>query len=126
MTSQAEAGRERARLAGRERQAPGQGGRHGRRAAAERAEVLGEARAQVLLDLREEAEVAQARLLPEDEPDPLRERRPRAELGAARVADAFGLRGRAEPGEGRVERGGVEADARGGGGAHAARGAGSP
>jgi hypothetical protein len=85
--------------------------------------VLGKARAEVLLELRDQAEVAQARLVREQEPNAFREGSAAAEAGAPVVADTLRVPGGAEPRQRRIERGRIrEPQAGGGHGPHASGG----
>jgi hypothetical protein len=84
--------------------------------------VLGQARAKIRLELREETEIAAPLLLREQQVDRSRSSRARAGPTAA-LADPLRLCRRAEPREGGVEPGLVEAEARGGRGPRASGGA---
>ena len=107
----------------RERQAPRQRRRERLAPGAERPQVLGHARTKIRLELREETEIAEPLLLREQQVDPLGERRARAQVRPPLLADPLRLCRRAEPREGGVEPGLVEAEARGGRGARASGGA---
>lgn len=85
--------------------------------------MLGQARAEIRLDLLEEAEIAEPLLLREQQVDPLRERSARAQVQPPLLADPLRRSGRAEPRERGLEPGLVEAEAGGGRGARASDGA---